>query len=426
VSHVFAGQGTGGRLIYMANARLPTEKAHGFQIMKMCEAFAAAGMAVTLYHPYRKQANPFLAGTSPFDYYGVEKVFDITILPNWDVVPIERYLPTEALKQAVFLAHAFAWARYAVQAARRLGADLYFTRDIPIAFWLVKLGLPTIFEAHAVPGRGQRWLLGQVCRSRHLSLLVALTPFIRERLERLGLSVDKGLVAPDAVDMRFFENLPNRLECRRRLGLPSDQPIVGYVGRFHTMGVEKGLSELIEASALLVGISGKGPLLICVGGPMDAMPKYMDLARRRGLPEARVRFIDRVPNHDVPLWMRSFDLAVAPFPATQHYAYFMSPLKVFEYMAAGVPIVASDLPSLREVLHDGKNALLVEPGDPGALAKAIATLLENPAFAGQLARAAQDDVRSYTWDRRARSLLDAVARSRSVNPQPHLSLNIFQ
>jgi glycosyltransferase involved in cell wall biosynthesis len=79
-------------------------------------------------------------------------------------------------------------------------------------------------------------------------------------------------------------------------------------------------------------------------------------------------------------------------------------LKLFEYMASGRPIVASDLPSIREVLTDDHNALLVEPGNPQALTAAIRRLKADPGLGERLTRQALDDVRQYTWERRAAKL----------------------
>ena len=88
--------------------------------------------------------------------------------------------------------------------------------------------------------------------------------------------------------------------------------------------------------------------------------------------------------------------------------YFTSPLKLFDYMAAGVPIVATDVPALREVLVDGENALLVPPGDPEALAGAIDWILGDPALAERLRRRAFAEVADYTWERRAERIIEAV------------------
>jgi glycosyltransferase involved in cell wall biosynthesis len=395
------------KIIYLANVRFPTEKAHGYQICKMCEAFALNGAEVVLLHPYRHQADPRLVGRTVFDYYGIKPIFQVQTLKNLDVVVLNRFIP-DRIFTPIFFAHALIWGYYAASVARQYRTDLYYTRDTTIAYWLVRMGLPTVYEAHVVPNRGQKLLLRKIKRQPSLRLVVVLTSFLRQRFLDMGFSSEQVIVLPDSVDLDLFEGLPSKEDCRRRLGLPLEQPIIGYIGRFRTLEMEKGIPELVEAMKDLSSVNGAEPLLLCVGGPMDAVPTYLELARRIGIPQDRLRFVDRVPNTEVPYWIRAFDVALAPFPWVDHYAYFMSPLKLFEYMAAGVPILATDLPSIREVLRHGENAWLVPPGDPKALTEGIRHLLENPNLAERLVRQAREDVRQYTWKRRAAVILQHV------------------
>lgn len=398
------------KLIYIANARLPTEKAHGYQICKMCEAFAQNGLDVLLLHPSRHQPNSRLQTASMFNYYGIEPAFKIERLPNWDVVILKQFIPEKAFA-LLFFTHAFLWGFYAAWVASREKADLYYTRDIPVAFWLVRLGLPTVYEAHAVPKRVQRQLLGGLIREKALQRAIVLTSFIKKELVEIGFPAEKIIVQPDAVDLSLFADLPDKQACRKRLGLPLDRPIIGYIGRFRTMEMEKGIPELVEAMAHLPPIEGKEPLLLCVGGPMDAVPAYRKIARRFQVPEHRLQFGDRVQNYHVPYWISTFDLAVAFYPNIEHYVYFMSPLKLFEYMASGVPIIASDLPAIREILRHGENAWLVPPGDPQLLAAGINQLLGDRALAQQLAKQAREDVQSLTWQKRAQVIWESYFRT---------------
>jgi glycosyltransferase involved in cell wall biosynthesis len=119
--------------------------------------------------------------------------------------------------------------------------------------------------------------------------------------------------------------------------------------------------------------------------------------------------------------LADMDVLVLPNTATHISARYTSPLKLFEYMAAGRPIVASDLPALREVLTDGENALLVEPGNAAQLADAIGRLLHDPELAQRLAAAAWRDVQAYSWDRRAERL--EVALVAAGMPQAPPSAN---
>jgi len=392
-------------LSYIANVRLPTEKAHGYQICKMCEAFALNGIEVKLFHPYRKQFDPKLIERSVFEYYGIQPLFEVKTLPNWDIVPLNLVIPDRWF-MPIFFAHALFWGLYAVLSARNETAHLYYTRDSEIAYWLVRLGLPTVYEAHVVHKGGQRWLLKRIACSSELRLVVVLTSYIKKGFVEMGFPAEKIVVLPDGVDLSLFEGLPSKEECRRRLNLPEDHPIIGYIGRFRTLEMEKGIPELIEAMASMAAVNGAQPLLLCVGGPMDAVPAYLDLARRIGLPEHQLKFVDRVPNTEVPYWIRACDVATIPWQWTEFSAYFTSPLKLFEYMAAGVPIVATDLPSIREILRHGENGWLVPPGDTKALAEGIRYLLENPDFAKALAVRARQDAQRYTWTQRAATILE--------------------
>jgi glycosyltransferase involved in cell wall biosynthesis len=395
------------KLVYIANARLPTEKAHGYQICKMCEALALGGMEVVLLHPKRRQVESAQRGRRVFDYYGIRPIFEVQTLANWDVVPLSLLIPQRWFAP-IFFAHAMVWGLYAALCARRERADLYYTRESPAAFWLLWMGMPTVYEAHVIPKRGQRWLLQAIARRPALQSVVVLTSFIKERLLTMGFLASKVMVLPDGVDLSLFEHLPSKDECRRRLGLPLDRSIIGYIGRFKTLEMEKGIPELVQALAQLPACNGKEPLLLCVGGPMDAVPAYMDLACRLGVPEHRLQFMDHVPSREVPFWIRACDVATIPWPWTEFSAYYTSPMKLFEYMAAGVPIVATDLPSLREVLRHGENAWLVEPGNPKAIANAIKVLTEVGQQGSCLSEKACRDVTCFTWQRRAEVALKAL------------------
>ena len=100
------------------------------------------------------------------------------------------------------------------------------------------MGLPTGFEAHGIPQRFQKRLLKAVSGRAGLRIVVALTTFIRQRLADLGVPAQRICVQPDSVDMQAFEGLPSRHECRRRLGLAEQGPIIGYIGRFQALGMD--------------------------------------------------------------------------------------------------------------------------------------------------------------------------------------------
>jgi glycosyltransferase involved in cell wall biosynthesis len=399
------------KIVYIANARLPTEKAHGYQIVKTCDAFSKLGAEVTILKPHRHQPDPKLEEQSVFEYYGVEPTFQLRTLYNIDVLRWQTFLPRKAYPTLTVL-HDLLWGLYSTYVAKQYAADIYYTRNPEVAYWLANRGLPTVFEAIDIPKRLYRRILLRLSHHSSLKHVVAVTMGLKEKLIEMGFNEKMITVVPDAVDLSTFENTPQKNACRDRLDLPKHSAIVGYIGRFQTKGTEKGVPELLRAMARLQ--TGREILLLCVGGPMDAVSAYLNQADDLGLSRSAVRFIDRVPNAEVPYWIRACDVVTIPWAWTEFSAHYTSPLKLFEYMAAGVPIVASRLPSLGEILKHGENGWLVEPGDPVELAKGIEDILSNDKRSAGLAKQAGIDVQSYSWSNRAARILKSLSLATGI------------
>ena len=399
-------------LAYIANIRLPTEKAHGYQICQMCHALAAQNTAVSLYHPRRNQT-PALAGRQGSDalaYYGIPANFAIHTLPNLDIARLERWLPKRPYR-AVFQLHAQRFGWRAARLARQNGATLFYTRDIPVADSLTRGNLPTVFEGHAIPEGRAAAMLAQVMKRPSFRHAVVLTQFIQQAYVALGASPAQINVEPDAVVLDAYTHLPDKTAVRQQLNLPLNRLIIGYIGRFETMGMDKGIGLLIEAISQLPRDLDPPPLLLCVGGPLDNVATYQQKAARLGVPAGWLQFHDRVPNSAVPRWIQAADVVTMPYPFTPHYAYAMSPMKLFEYMAAGKPIVSTDLPAIREILTHERNGLLVPVAETAVFATALHQLLTQPALAERLGQQARRDVTAYTWTARAARILQAVGHA---------------
>ena len=137
------------------------------------------------------------------------------------------------------------------------------------------------------------------------------------------------------------------------------------------------------------------------------------------MPVDDLRFVDHVPSADVPTWIGACDVGVIPFRSTpERIARFASPLKAFEFQAAGVPILASDVPALREALTHGENGWLVEPDDPGALAGGLTRLLTDDALRASLAARGRLAVEEHTWVRRAQQIWDRYGATTPATAPP--------
>jgi glycosyltransferase involved in cell wall biosynthesis len=147
-----------------------------------------------------------------------------------------------------------------------------------------------------------------------------------------------------------------------------------------------------------------------VGGSKEQVENLRRQVEEAGLRE-RVHFHGQVSPEEVAGYLAEAAVAVHPLTAKYPDGQFTSPLKLFEYLAAGVPIVATDLPSTREILTDGVNALFVPPDSPEELARGIQRLLEDRDLAARLSRKAREDASLFTWERRAERLLAFFAAS---------------
>ena len=392
-------------LIYLANIRLPTEKAHGLQIVQNCEAFAAAGAQVSLWTA-RRVNTPELRGVPDvWAHYGVERNFALRRLPCLDLLP---FVPgrVDRLAQMLFSIQLITFTIAAVISALFTRADVYYSRDplVLFALSLIKPRRKLAYEAHSLAaGRGGRLLQRLV--ARRVGHVFATTRRLADDLIALGAEPSRSHVAHDGVRRRRFEDMPDRDTARQAIGWEQDAFVVGYVGRLQTMAIDKGVGVLVEALARVRGTS-----IALVGGPDDMAEAFKRRWIELGQDEHRFLYAGQVAPERVPVYMSAFDVCAMPFPFTTHFAYHASPIKLFEYMASRRAVVASDLPSVLEVVTDGESALLVPPGDVEALAAAIIRLRNDPALRDRLANNAHALVMErYTWDARARAILDALS-----------------
>jgi glycosyltransferase involved in cell wall biosynthesis len=389
------------RLIYISGARLPSEMAHGIQIMQNCEAFAAAGADVRLWYARRGVSGDV------HDYYGVNKTFPARKLPCLNIHGwVEGRVPS-VVELLAFYVFMFTFGLAAGIGAWFARPDVIYGRD-PIALlaagWL-NPRRKVVWEAHSLKTSGKgTWLQRQT--ARRADLIVAITGPLRDDLLKLRPDA-KIIVAHDGIRAERFENLPDKAAARTEAGWPQDKFIVGYAGRLTTYNMTKGIDTLIHAIA---GLPDAAEIaLALVGGPDAVAEEYRALWVSLNLPDANFLYTGQVPAARVPRILSAFDICAMPHPRQEHFIYYTSPLKLFEYMAAGRALVASDLPSWADVLRDGENALLVPAGDAAALGKAIARLKQDHSLRERLAAEAKRDVFThYTWDRRARAILEAA------------------
>jgi glycosyltransferase involved in cell wall biosynthesis len=381
------------RIAYCTNVRLPSERAHGHQVSSVCDALVQLGHDVTIFAPYRKN----IVTDDYWSYYGADRRVKIEYVGSFD--PIQSpFLPgvSGLLTLNVLL-------RRALRTALRVDTfDLIYTRSPALLPALIQTTIPVILELHQLPRRNKRAFVHQCNQCRTVS---CLTSPMRDTLLAWGVLPDRLMVAGDAVDLRRFAEPVSRDVARDALKLQTARLVVGYVGRLKTLGMEKGVAHLLEALKDLHDSHDFFGLV--VGGPESDRLEYLQMSDRLGLTEAEVLFTGELPAASVPLALAACDILVMPFPDLPHYRLNMSPLKMFEYMAANRPIITSDLPTVRDVLSH-ETAVFCKPGDTQSLVLALRWIKDHPQEAMERAAKAQELVKAHTWEERMKRIVAAA------------------
>jgi glycosyltransferase involved in cell wall biosynthesis len=376
------------KLHYIANVRLPTEKAHGIQIMAMCHAFSRLGVEVNLIIPRR--FNPTLADEDAFKFYTIPPCFTITRLPTFDLT---RY--GKLLGALPHLVQKWSFSRKALVYCKKHPADIYYHRDEFTFPAFVREKMRSAWEIHTVPHRPQRYTKALTQSAGG----VAITKAICEAFINTDVPKQKIYVAPDGVDVQKFRNIPSKEACRNILGIDNNATIVLYTGQLFPW---KGVDTLIEAAKELP----PDIHTIIVGGYGNDLTRLKQKASG-----SAIQFTGQVRHDMVLTYIGAADIVVIPNTARENISFkYTSPLKLFEAMAAGKAIIASDIPSLREILDD-TTALLVPADNSKALRAAIVKLAYNKDLQQKLARAAQEESNQYDWQQRAKSILDFIIKN---------------
>lgn len=367
------------RIACISNSIIPSPAANGLQVMKMCEALTRLGHDVTLF----ARKIPGAAPAPPLDYYAISDGF-----------AFER---TSMHSKPL---HSMA----AVLRAWRGGFGLCFTRSAAAAALASALGMRVVFEIHRpfASWLGRR-TAGLILGSPRV-LTVAISRALRAHcaLHYGPLGESRIMTAHDGVDLHLFSGLPSRAALREELGLPGGDRIVCYAGGLYP---GRGVERLVALTPVLP----TGTRVLIVGG------RPADIERVGAEGTEGVTFTGHLPHDMVPRYLAASDVLVIPYEARPRdvagtdIGAFMSPLKVFEYMASGTPIVASDLPVLREVLRDEESALMFEPGSTEGMRRAIERVLEDGDAAAAMAMRAREKARGYTWERRAEAIITRAA-----------------
>lgn len=397
------------RLAYISNTRVPSEKAHFLQVAKMSDAFAQLGVDVALFVPRRKNSPEMLQEIDIQKDFHLKIPLNVRFLDSWDSA-FWGQLSSPLRYRIQELSFAFSVLRTLRREMNNY--DVCLCRDIQItllwAYANLSSPLPFFHEAHFFPNRFTSF------QFRGLKKIRGVLPISRE-LEssflRAGINRKKILYTPDGVDLSMYSKPISRKEARKILGWPLQSKIIVYCGHLYPW---KGVYTLAESARHL----GQDCKIILVGGTRKHQNELAEFIQEKRLES--VTLTGYVKPSEVPNHLFAADVLALPHSARDlQTRSHSSPLKLFEYMASGRPIVASRIPSISETLTDTKDALLVDPDNPKALADGIGKVLHDPELSRSIAENARVKVQDFSWISRARSMLDFFQPSFNPdNPEP--------
>jgi len=367
------------KIIYLSNSKIPSEYANSVHVMKMCSAIAKLGHEVTL---YAKRANN-RAG-NPYDLYGVEPDFLISYFKS----------PPQKKKAKIRnILFRFKMRRRLIKCS----ADLIYTRNAKALSIIATLGKSFVIEQHAIPKN--KGIVDKLFKSKNFKRLVVISESLKRDFLKIFSSLKPHLitVAHDASDPVVI----NKKKLNAANGFH-----VGYVGSLYP---GRGM-EILEQLLKLCPWAH----FHIVGGFGNGLTKWQErLSSMRN-----VTFYGHVWHPKAMQLISCFDVVIAPYqekvsvPGGIDTSKWMSPLKIFEYMACAKPMIVSNLPVLREVLSHEKNALLVPPDDSRAWFLAIKRYFEDPELMDRISKQARHDLEiNYTWMERAKKVLNDLYTS---------------
>ena len=364
------------KIAAIAGSTIPSDTANSLQVMKACQALVQIGQEVTLLVPGKRNIAVDLK-----QHYGLQTEF-----------PIE-WLSSSSRRR-------FTWD--SVQRARALHADLIYSWFPQSAVFGLLRSLPVVFEIHIQPTGlfGPLWHRA-FATIRGRKRLVSITRALVNILEgdfQMRFSTEEMVIAPNGVDLERFASLPNPVAARRQLGL-REAPTVMCTGHLYA---GRGADLFLALAKSLPQAQ-----FVWVGG----RPEDIQIWQQRAESE-NIVFTGFLPNRDLPLYQSAADILLMPYSrsimgssGSADSAAVASPMKMFEYMAAGRAIVTSDLPVIREVLNE-RNAVFCEPDNVRDWGPEIEALIHDDAHRIDLGKQARQDAQGYTWVSRAQRIMN--------------------
>ena len=375
-------------ILYIANARMPTEKAHGLQIVKTVEALLERGENVVLLLP--KRLNPITESIG--GYYSLKRPIEVEYI----TIPFNFVLKMSDSLYFKLERLYFALCAFLNAVTKNV---VVYSRDITLCFLLALFGKDVVYEDHE-PKNSKKFLYKLFLKKINKKVIVAKN--LSELYKEFGINESTFKFIPNGVDLAEFERTRrDKSIWWEELDVDHREKIVLYVGHFYTW---KGVYTLIDAAQSLQNAKA-----VLIGGTEQDHQKVGDYIKERDIKNVYLHKF--VPHKEIVKFIKSADVLVLPNTGQEERSLkYTTPIKLFEYMASGVPIAASRVESFKNYLENNVNAVMFEPDNAEDLANKINSLLNSSDLMEKMAVNAYQEVQDYSWERRAEKIIDFIKK----------------
>ncbi len=369
------------QVIYPIPEKLPLNYARFIQIFNTCESLAKLGIRINIYCALKRDYKI----QDMLNYYDISGSENLNIrkLPYFSLKgPLNLKLTWNFIYKISLFLNLFFREKFL-----NLSKIVLFLRYPDLTYFLLKfkkkLNFLLIYEAHELYFlKNKKYFKIEKEIFKNSDLIICITQNLKNQIIKIFNSDRRKIhVIPDAVKDKW-------LEIKKEKG-----EYIFYAGNFKKW---KGVEVLIEAMKYLPNEK------LLLAGEGKELKNLMNKVKKLNL-ENQVKFLGYIPHGKVLFYLAKSKFGILP-NIEEETSNFTSPLKLFEYMALGLPIIASNIPVFREILTHGENAWFFESGNPQALAEAIKFLSENSQIAKSLALKAKEQAKNYTFTKRAEKI----------------------
>lgn len=373
------------RLLYLTNSNVPSTSANSVHVMKMAQAFSKKGFKTDLWlSPSSSRLT--IQVEDVYKFYDVDKSFRIIDRPKGNSI-LEKIIRKLKLDLLIYLI--------------RYKPDIIYGRNCELTLFCAKIGYRVILELHHPLQDKQIKLINVLIRRDKIIKIVSITKALKSLVLKQFSNLPKNtiIVEPDAIDIERFEGMIDNKKMKMKLGFQDSDYIIGYFGALLR---GRGINLIIEIASKLPNFQ-----FIIIGGRTE---KRINEIKRMKMKECldNVTIYGFISNSELRNYYSICDILLMPYQRKVELSgggdtsKWMSPLKMFEYMATGKEIISSNLEVLKEILINRRNCILV---DPDNVTQWIEAIRQIEAMGPRFGKNAVEDVKKYTWNKRVLRIL---------------------